>query len=112
MAKFWAIFCLVLSAVIALTATQEVAEILSKESAVESADASAELESADNSEDSALLRNFFTVNLPPKKKQNGVKNAKNRRLKLPPIAGKKTQQARLNNLFQALQNPIGCKFIL
>ena len=55
--------------------------------------------------DSALLRNFFTVNLTPQRKNQ----RKRPKLK---IASSRTQKKRLEGLFLALSDPIGCKFII
>ena len=52
--------------------------------------------------DSALLRNFFTVNLTPQKRNQ----RKRPKLK---FASSRTQKKRLEGLFLALSDPIGCK---
>ena len=58
--------------------------------------------------EAALLRNFFTVNL-----------SRNRKQKRPPVPNQPnvsdrrkagTQRKRLNDLFVALSDPVGCKF--
>ena len=62
--------------------------------------------SNEEASDAALLRNFFTVNLSSRnsnrRKGNNPRNF---------VESKRgTQQKRLGQLFQALSDPIGCKF--
>ena len=67
---------------------------------------SEEIVSNEEASDAALLRNFFTVNLSSRnsnrRKGNNPRNF---------VESKRgTQQKRLGQLFQALSDPIGCKF--
>ena len=135
MAKFWHLWAF-LGAILAVNLTSAIEDnsetkLVTEDSVGVSADElSADVESAVAAEtaeeladnDAALLRNFFSVSLPNRKRSGNAKNPQNpqnpqnsevrkRKLKIPPVAGKKAQQARLNHLFKALQNPIACKFI-
>ena len=66
-------------------------------------------------EDSALLRNFFSVNLhkkpqpPPSAHYPPRQQISHRKL---PIVSKHTQKARLRGLFKALRNPLARKYHL
>lgn len=74
------------------------------------------------SAESALLRNFFSVNLTPRKRQFSEANRRppgldtNKRPSLSkPIhssTAKRTQKQRLRNLFKALRNPLARKYFL
>ena len=54
---------------------------------------------------SALLRNIFSVNLKPNRRQHH-QHKKRPKIK---VASSGTQKKRLDGLFQALSNPIRCK---
>ena len=66
---------------------------------------SEEIVSNEEANDAALLRNFFTVNLSSRNNNRRKGNPRNF------VESKRgTQQKRLGQLFQALSDPIGCKF--
>ena len=102
--KNWHLICCVLWAVISVATTAETNPVSIAESA--------ELEPSQ--ENSALLRNFFSVNLqksqppppPPRKQIAAASLAAPRKL---PIVSKHTQKARLRGLFKALRNPLARK---
>ena len=69
---------------------------------------SEEIVSNEEASDAALLRNFFTVNLSSRNGNRRKGQNNNPRNFVESKRG--TQQKRLGQLFQALSDPIGCKF--
>ena len=106
--KNWHLICCVLWAVISVATTAETLETKNHPVAPESAESVLQ-------EDSALLRNFFSVNLqksqpphPPPSAHRPPRQQKISHRKLP-IVSKHTQKARLRGLFKALRNPLARK---
>ena len=111
--KNWHLICCVLWAVIfsvALTSAENPTNKLSNEDELSAENLSSAAEIEDSAENSALLRNFFSVNLqkskhpphPPPPRQQ----ISSRKL---PIVSKHTQKNRLRHLFKALRNPLARK---
>ena len=109
--KNWHLNCCVLWAVISVATTTENIETNNNPVASESAESVLQ-------EDSALLRNFFSVNLhksqkslPPPPPAHHLPRQQISHRKLP-IVSKHTQKARLRGLFKALRNPLARKYYL
>merc|ERR1712050_402313 len=100
--KNWHLICCVLWAVISVAATTESLKTNNEPVASQSDESALQ-------EDSALLRNFFSVNLhkkpqpPPSAHYPPRQQISHRKL---PIVSKHTQKARLRGLFKALRNPL------
>ena len=63
-----------------------------------------------SNEEAKLLRNFFTVNLSSRSNQRRKGQPSNNARNF--VETKRgTQRKRLNELFQALSDPLGCKFL-
>ena len=104
--KNWHLICCVLWAVISVAATTESLKTNNEPVASQSDESVLQ-------EDSALLRNFFSVNLhkkpqpPPSAHYPPRQQISHRKL---PIVSKHTQKARLRGLFKALRNPLARKY--